>query len=163
MKNEEYTIIVDTREQQPWEFSHYTTASEKLDTGDYSIKGLENIIAIERKKNVSEIAANIVESRFKDVLDRMKQVKYPFILLEFSLKDVLIYPIGSNVPKHMWDKIKISSNFILKNITDWEIEHNIKVFFCGSASNAERLATYLFNKIFYKEIKSKQKKSDNET
>lgn len=156
MKNEDYTIIVDTREQQPWEFSHYTTASKKLDTGDYSIEGLENIIAIERKKNVTEIANNIVEPRFKDVLERLKNIKYPFILLEFNLKDILIYPIGSNVPKHMWDKLKISSNFLLKNITDWELEYNIKVFFCGSPTNAERLATYLFNKIYFKEIKSKR-------
>jgi ERCC4-type nuclease len=163
MKNEDYTIIIDTREQQPWEFSHYTTASKKLDTGDYSIEGLQDIIAIERKKSVSEIATNIVEPRFKDVLERLKTVKYPFILLEFSLKDVLIYPIGSNVPRHMWDKIKISSTFILKNITDWELEHNIKVFFCGSASNAEKLATYLFNKIYFKEVKSKRKDDSNET
>lgn len=160
MKNEDYTIIVDTREQQPWEFSHYTTATKKLDTGDYSIEGLENIIAIERKKNVSEVANNIVEPRFKDVLDRLKNVKYPFILLEFNLKDVLIYPIGSTVPKHMWDKLKISSTFILKHITDWELEHNIKVFFCGSPTNAERLATYLFNKIYFKEIKSKKDSSN---
>lgn len=149
MNNNDFTIIVDTREQQPWQFKNHATAIQKLDTGDYSILGLENLIAIERKKSVSEIASNVVEPRFKDVLNRLKTIKYPFILLEFSLKDVLIYPIGSNVPKKMWDKIKISSTFLLKNITDWEIEHNIKVFFCGNADNAERLASYLMKKIYY--------------
>ena len=43
-------IIVDTREQQPWDFEFHETAKAKLDTGDYSVEGLENILCIERKK-----------------------------------------------------------------------------------------------------------------
>lgn len=50
MNLNDFTIIIDTREQQPWEFEHYSTASRKLDTGDYSIEGLENLFTIERKK-----------------------------------------------------------------------------------------------------------------
>lgn len=151
MNDPDYTIIIDTREQQPWTFKNRTTATSKLDTGDYSIAGFENIVAIERKKNVSELATNITEPRFKDVISRLSSIKYSFMLLEFSLKDVLIYPIGSNIPKHKWQYIKISSNFILKNITDWQLENNINVFFCGSASNAENLAGYLLRKIYNKE------------
>jgi ERCC4-type nuclease len=151
MIDPEYTIIIDTREQQPWTFKNRATAVQKLDTGDYSVAGLEHLLAIERKKSVSEIATNITEPRFKDVIARLSQMKYAFILLEFSLRELLIYPIGSNIPKHKWEHIKITSNFLLKNITDWEIEHNIKVFFCGSASNAENLAGYLLKKIYNKE------------
>ena len=116
-----FTIIVDTREQQPWTFEHYTTAHRKLDAGDYSIEGLENIVAIERKKSVSEFANNVTESRFKDVVDRLSQIKYSFLLLEFNLEDILIYPIGSNVPKKMWDKIKISPAFIMKHILELQM------------------------------------------
>lgn len=151
MIDPEFTIIVDTREQQPWTFKNRATANTKLDTGDYSIKGLEHLVAIERKKNVSEIATNIVEPRFKDVIERLSSIKYGFILLEFSLRDLLIFPVGSNIPKHKWKSIKITPNFLLKNITDWEIEHNIKVFFCGSSSSAENLAGYLLKKIYNKE------------
>lgn len=151
MIDPEYTIVIDTREQQPWTFKNRATANYKLDTGDYSIQGLENIVAIERKKSVNEIASNIIESRFKDVIQRLSQIKYGFILLEFSLKDLLIYPIGSNIPKNKWSSIKITSNFLLKHVTDWQIEHNIKVYFCGSASNAENLAGYLLKKIYNKE------------
>lgn len=158
MIDSEYTIIIDTREQQPWAFKNRATANHKLDTGDYSIKGLEHLVAIERKKSVSEIASNIIEPRFKDVINRLSSIKYGFILLEFSLKDLLIYPIGSNIPKHKWNSIKITSNFILKHVTDWQIEHGIKVFFCGSASNAENLAGYLLKKIY-----NKEKENINET
>ncbi len=70
MANEDFNIIVDTREQQPWNFKTYGTVSQKLDTGDYSIEGLENLVAIERKKSVNEFATNITEKRFKDWVER---------------------------------------------------------------------------------------------
>ena len=154
-KHSDFTIIVDTREQQPWVFEHYLTTNAKLDTGDYSIQGLENIVAIERKKSVSEFANNITESRFTDVILRMSQIKYSFLLLEFNLQDVLIYPVGSTVPKRMWDKIKISPAFILKNILDLQIKHNIAVHFCGDADNAEKFAETILKKVNYLERFSK--------
>lgn len=41
MEENEFKIIVDTREQQPWHFKHYATAVSKVDTGDYTVEGLE--------------------------------------------------------------------------------------------------------------------------
>jgi len=151
----DYTIIIDTREQQPWEFSHHATAIKKLDTGDYSIEGMEDILCIERKKSVSEIANNVTEKRFKDVIDRMTPYKYSFMLFEFELEDILIYPVGSNVPKRMWDKIRISPNFILKNLIEFQLLHNIKIIFCGSSSNAEKMSLSIMNKVYEFEQRSK--------
>jgi len=156
MKNEDFTIIVDTREQQPWEFEHYAVAHRKLDTGDYSIEGLEELLGIERKKSVSEFANNITESRFKDVVMRMSQLRYSFLLLEFDLNDILIYPIGSTVPKRMWDKIKISPAFILKHILELQLNHNIKVVFCGDSDNARKMAEHILKKVNYIERFSKK-------
>ena len=157
-----YTIIIDTREQQPWSFNHHSIANKKLDAGDYSLEGFENILAIERKKSVCEIANNIVESRFKDALERLGQLKYSFLLLEFDLEDVLSYPIGSSLPKRLWDKTKITPTFLLRHILDWELKYNIKVFFCGSPSNAEKLAEYIFRKIFYIEYNLKNKEQNHD-
>jgi len=152
-----FTIIVDTREQQPWEFdSHYTVAHKKLDTGDYSIEGLEDVLCIERKKSVSEFANNITESRFQDVVMRMTQYKYSFLLLEFDLEDILIYPVGSTVPKKMWSKIRISPAFLLKNLLELQLHHNIKVLFCGKASNARQMAEHILKKVNYLERYSKK-------
>ena len=162
--SDNFTIIVDTREQHPWEFPYHAKANKKLDTGDYSIEGLQHLLCIERKKSISEFANNIIESRFKDVVIRMSQLKYSFLLLEFSLEDVLIYPIGSTVPKRMWDKIKISPAFLLKNLLELQLNHNIIVYFCGNASDAEKMAEYIFKKIYYIEkqnIKNNQNQSEN--
>ena len=149
MNNNDFTIIVDTREQQPWEFKEFLKSSTKLDTGDYSIEGMEHIVAIERKKTVSEFANNITESRFTDVIMRMGSIKYCYLLLEFNLEDVLIYPVGSNVPKKMLSKIRITPGFILKNLLDLELQHNIYVHFCGDADNAEKLAATILKKVYY--------------
>lgn len=160
MKDPDFTIIVDTREQQPWSFDNFSKAHKKLDTGDYSIDGLQHILAIERKKSVSEFATNIVESRFYDVVMRLSQLKYSFLLLEFDLEDMLIYPICSTVPRKMWSKIKVSPAFLLKNILELQIKHNIIVYFCGSSSNAEKLAEHILKKIYYIE-KNNILKEDN--
>lgn len=146
------TVIIDTREQQPWSFEHYAVAHKKLDTGDYSIEGMETKLAIERKKSVNEIANNVTEKRFKDVLERLSSFEYAFILLEFNINSVLDYPVGSNLPKRMWDKVRISPAFLIKNILDWQIKHNINVIFCGSSDNATTIAQSIFKRVYYIEL-----------
>lgn len=143
-----FEIIIDTREQQPWTFDEVAVANHKLETGDYSIKGYENLLCIERKKSVNEIAQNITESRFKDVIERMSQHKYSFLILEFSLEDIYRYPIGSNVPKKLWDKIKINSSFIIKNLLEIQLMNGIHVLYCGDATNANKMALSIMKKVF---------------
>lgn len=49
LKPEHVTAIIDTREKRPFDLSPLKTEPGKLVTGDYSVKGLEHFIAIERK------------------------------------------------------------------------------------------------------------------
>lgn len=141
-------IIVDTREQQPWSFEYHTTSRSKLDTGDYSIQGLENKLCIERKKTVNEFANNIIEKRYKDWTKRMSKYKYKFLILEFSLSEIYKYPHNSNIPKYLIDQIKISPKFIIKNIIELQIYYDIKVLFCESSDYAEKLALSIINKVY---------------
>ena len=148
MNKDPFTIIIDTREQIPWEFGFHNTAKKKLDTGDYSIEGFENILAIERKKSVSEIATNLSESRFKDVLERLSKIKHPYMVFEFSLDEVYSFPVGSDIPKKLWDKLKISGNYIIKRLIEIQLEYNIQIVFCGDASNAERFSSSIMKRIY---------------
>jgi len=148
MNKDPFTIIVDTREQIPWEFGFHDTAKKKLDTGDYSIEGFEDILAIERKKSVSEIATNLSESRFKDVLQRLSKIKHPYMVFEFSLDEVYSFPVGSDIPKRMWDKLKISGNYIIKRLIEIQLEYNIQIVFCDDSSNAERFSASLMKRIY---------------
>lgn len=149
-----FNIIIDTREQQPWNFPEHSTAVKKLDTGDYSVEGLEDILCIERKKSVNEFANNIIEKRYADWTHRMRNFKYKYLMLEFNLQNIYDYPKGSNLPKHLWDKVKISPKFILKNLLELQMYDNIHVIFCGSAQNAEKLALFIMNKVYNNENKN---------
>lgn len=143
-----FKVIIDTREQQPWEFDRVAYANRKLDTGDYSVEGYENLLCVERKKSVSEIAINITEKRFKDVLERMKQYKYSFLILEFDLEDIYQFPIGSNIPKRLWSTLRVSSGFIIKNLLEIQLQYGIHVLFCGDATNASKMALTLMKKVY---------------
>jgi hypothetical protein len=74
---------------------------------------------------------------------------------------VLNYPVGSNLPKRMWDKVRITPAFIMKNILDWQLKYDIKVLFCNNASNAEKVAEYVIKRIYL--INNKPKENQNET
>lgn len=149
-KYDDFTVIVDTREQMPWEFGFHTTSKRKLDTGDYSIEGFESILTIERKRSVSEIANNITESRFKDVINRMSNIPHSFMLMEFNIDEVYSFPVGSDIPKKLWDKLKISGNYIMKYLTEVQLNHNIHILFCGDASTAERVAVGIMKRVYDK-------------
>lgn len=150
---DDFTIIIDTREQIPWEFGAHVTSREKLDTGDYSIEGLADVLCIERKQSVSEIANNITESRFPKFLERMSLFPHKFMLFEFDLDDVYQFPVGSDIPKSKWEKLRISNNYILKNISLFMIDYGINVIFCGDSDNAEKMAVRIMRTINEKYIR----------
>lgn len=93
-----YTVIKDTREKEGygWSFDKHPigrrppncdgTIRKKLDTGDYSLVGYEDIISIERKENFSELWNNLSDKRrLEDEMERMITIKYAYILIESQL------------------------------------------------------------------------------
>lgn len=153
MNNIDFTVLVDTREQHPWILKNHAKAVQKLDTGDYSIEGYENIICIERKHSISEFVTNMSEKRFIDVLNRMKNYKYSYIIMEFNFDDVLNFPIGSDIPKKMWDRLRASPAYITKYIAEIHTIYNIPVLFCGSVTGAESMALSLMRRVIENEKK----------
>jgi ERCC4-type nuclease len=142
---EPYFVLKDTREKVGgWDFDISDKCSGMevctLKTGDYSLRGLENVLCIERKKTVSEFATNIHESRFKDWVERLSQYKHPFLILEFSIDDILRFPVGSNIPKKIWPKLRVTSERLLSVIAKLQVNYGINVVFAGDVSNAVLLA-----------------------
>lgn len=92
-----YTVVKDTREQRGWEFSaqpmdHKSPRCdgmvvETLETGDYSMVGYTDILAIERKFAFSELWTNYSKAKrpaFEAEMARMSKYKYAYILIESS-------------------------------------------------------------------------------
>lgn len=130
-----YTVIRDTREQEGWWFPENGecegTVEKKLDTGDYSIIGLENKFVIERKRNTSEFSQNINEDRFYRELDRLESFEFPYLLLEFTLDDIFRFPVNSGIPKFKWSKLRLTPQYILKRLLEIEIQYKTRIIFAG--------------------------------
>lgn len=128
----------DTREKSgmgySWDESSsvFGTITKKLDTGDYSIEGLESILCIERKRSVNEIAQNIVQPRFWRELERMRTFEFAFLICEFSYDNVETYPHGSAIPKWQKDRIRVKPPYILSCLRRIQLEFDVPVLLCDN-------------------------------
>ena len=142
-----YTVIKDTREQDGYTFEpfdgRYTSCKgmvvRKLDTGDYSLEGLEDKLCIERKGRISELAINLGKdkARFMREIDRMTDFDFKFLILEFSLEDLMKFPVDSDIPEEKWKSMKVSNKYILKMLVEFQLFNNIHVVFAGNKRNAK--------------------------
>ena len=145
-------IIVDSREKQPYTFKDNFIVA-KLDTGDYSLEGYENIFTVDRKATVSELAGNLTTARFKRELERMKSFKHAYLLLEFSFDDILRFPYGSDIPRKRWKYLKVRPPFIISALTRISLEYGVHIIYGGNRDNARDILTSLlknFGKLYEK-------------
>jgi hypothetical protein len=146
-------IVRDTREKQGWVFEESNdvggTAVSKLDTGDYSIKGLESVFLIERKQSVQEIANNIQEDRFDRELERLALIPHPFIICEFNVSDIMTYPFSAKLSPHVKAKIKVRGPFILKKLNEYMVNFPaLSILYCGK--HGKETALSLIKRIWTK-------------
>ena len=152
-KNKSFKVIKDTREQEGYYFSEYGTClgmvERKLDTGAYSIEGLEDLICIERKGCAEELAQNLGQKKhaFLNEIERMKEIPHRFIVLEFSLEDLVEFPENSRIPESQKKKLRISGKYMLKCLMEFQIRDNIHVVFAGNKYNAFLLVSSIFKRI----------------
>lgn len=149
---EKYCVLRDTSEKQGhgWIFDEDDDCSgtEKFNlfTGDYTIKGFEKELIIERKGSTAEFAQNIVQKRFKDEMERMEDFKFPFLILEFTLEDLINFPVNSCIPKKIWGKLKIRSKFLLSALTNYYLNYKTKIILAGD--NGKTIAQKIFKQVF---------------
>jgi ERCC4-type nuclease len=156
-KSPPYTVIKDTREQDGYFFEKFTgrytscngMVLQKLDTGDYTLVGLEDKLCIERKASVSELAINLGKDkrRFLDEIDRMKPFPFKFLILEFSLEDLNLFPEGSDIPKEKWSSIVITNKYMLKMLVEFQMYYGIHVLFCGNKKNAKLMINSILKRV----------------
>ncbi|QEF99752.1 hypothetical protein Mal15_38180 [Stieleria maiorica] len=83
------TAIIDTREQMPLVLPGLRTEPATLPTGDYSVKGLESVIAIERKSLPDLLACVGRErERFEREIDRLRAYPVRALVVEADWSDI---------------------------------------------------------------------------
>ena len=85
------TVIVDTREQRPLEFQHLPSERGTLQSGDYSIAGLEHDFAVERK-SVPDLCGSLTRGRerFERELHRLRGFGFARLLIVGSPHEVQV-------------------------------------------------------------------------
>jgi ERCC4-type nuclease len=149
-----FTVVVDTREQLGYEFADLTTDARQgrrplevptvrgtLDSGDYSIAGLENQIAIERKS--AEDLFNTLgqgRERFSRELARLNQLEAAFVICESEWSDLLATP-----PQ----RSKMSPKCVIRSIMAWQMKFNrVHWWMMPGRRSAEALAFRLLEKFY---------------
>lgn len=80
IKPQDVVAIIDTREQSPLDVSPLQTVVEVLDTGDYSAKGLETVVRIERK-SLPDLVACVGRERDRFEREVARLLAYPMRIL----------------------------------------------------------------------------------
>jgi len=131
-----YKVIRDQQEKVGfWDFARGKwcegTEERHMKTADYTLEGYEDKILIERKKNIAEFARNINESRFVRELERMENVEFPYVVLEFDMIDLMTFPASADLPPSVKRKIRVRGPFILKRLTEFQMKYKTKFIFAG--------------------------------
>ena len=70
-------------------------------------------------------------------IERMKSFPHKFLVLEFSLEQLMDFPEGSDIPDGEIKNLRISNKYMLRFLMELQINHNVHVIFCGSKKNAK--------------------------
>jgi len=124
-------VVIDTREQKPWAFPADVDAiAGSLDTGDYSLAGLEHLAAIERKSLADFCGCcGRDRSRFERELQRLKAYRCRAVIVEATMGDVLAHKYRS----------KIAPASVLGSAAAWQTRYDTPFVW---AENREQAAHY---------------------
>ena len=136
-------ILIDTREKKPFTFkkwqSHTNRAS--LITGDYSVKGFESQVCVERKAKIELYACLSQErERFFAEISRMNLYEYRAIVVENCSWKEFITEIETNM----------SREAVIGSMLSIMITWGIPVFFCSTRQVAEESTYQILLRAFRK-------------
>lgn len=123
--------IIDSREQTPLDLEPLTTVTSTLPTGDYSVRGLEHVIAIERK-SLDDLVGCV--GRDRERFDR-------------EVQRLLAYPVRIMVVESSWEAIeshepafpqwrgKVTREAVLGSLMGWQAS-GLSVHMAGDHQHA---------------------------
>jgi ERCC4-type nuclease len=120
--------VVDTREQLPLDLKPLQVVMGTLATGDYSIKGLESIIAIERK-SLSDLLACI--GRERERFDREVQR-----LLAYHTRAIVVESTWLDIERGGWSS-RITPAAAVGSLLGW-MASGVPIIMAGDHARAGR-------------------------
>lgn len=124
----EPTIVQDSREQEPFVFDLPVEVGT-LATGDYSIRGLESLISVERKSLADLLACcGHGRDRFRRELQRLRAYKFRLLIIESTPDEIDGGQWRSTLkPSHVWG-----------SLASWTARYGLPVHLGGSHEQCGR-------------------------
>lgn len=124
-------IVIDTREKAPYAFdpNRFTVVRKALPAGDYSLVGMENRVAVERK-SLQDFAQTVIRSRrrFHEELKKLAACEFACVAVEGSMRDVLDEAYGTGAHPNAVFGAAVSI------CVDW----GVPVYFCSDRQSARQ-------------------------
>lgn len=130
---EKIIVVVDTREQEPYSFppERFLTKRHALPAGDYSLAGLEHMVAIERK-TAEDFVHTVIRDRdrFRRELVRLAEYDRACVVVEAGLDDILsgVYRCGAHPASVVGAALSII------------VDYGVPVYFCSNRQCACRFS-----------------------
>lgn len=134
-------ILIDSREQAPYQFACYqgtTTERATLPTGDYSLPSFESCIAIERK-SLDDLVGCLMggnRDRFERELSRARSYECFAVVVECSIDDMRQGRYRSEMKPHA----------ALQSITAFMVRYAAPFLWCGSREGGEYMVHSILSK-----------------
>ena len=142
-------VLVDTREQWPFEFTNVPnwiehTKNKKLAVGDYSIEGMEDQIALERK-TLTDLITTLTQhrKRFLKLCEKLAKYRWRALLIEATYEDIKSPYYDLNTQAH--------PNAISGSLDALEARFGIPVIYtsCYRLLSEEKAASWLSKHFTY--------------
>jgi hypothetical protein len=137
----DFTIVYENREvgngKKPWMFLKRRWPMEKayLKTGDYTIKGFEDVVSIEKKRNISELLIDlngVNRPAFKRFLKRLSKFPIRCIIVGESFRADKIYGEIKRLNHVSGGKSRLTAETAFYWIAEIGVAYGIPVLFVGS-------------------------------
>lgn len=123
------TLIVDTREQDPLTFHNLPSERGTLTTGDYSVRGLEHLLCIERKSLPDLLQCVTSErERFERELHRMQAYRFRHVVIEAT---------AAALERGGW-RSKVGPASVYGSVCAWSLRFDVHMNFVGDHDAAGR-------------------------
>lgn len=169
-----FEVVVDTREQAPYTFTGIRTdpsstrgkrsiplvvptVTATLKSGDYSIRGYETDVAIERK-SLQDLFGTLAQRRkqFTAELERLNEMRFAAVVVEAGWPTILGGPVTliGDGPHH---RSQLNPKTVYRSVIAWNVRYErVRWWMCDSRAFAER-TTFRILERWYKDNASRNK------
>lgn len=126
-----FTVVMDDREKQPWELP-YEVEVKRLKVGDYSIKGYEEVVAIEKKSGIQELLCDLTakyRETFKRFLSKMEKMPVKCIVVPEELSEYNIRKALKVIQKKSKGRCQLTEATIHHWVSRIVIDYGIPMLF----------------------------------